>query len=53
MSNSEKDQLDQAQDDQDEVGEAGSDPETSGPAENLRDKAAKTTDKRQDSREPA
>ena len=39
--------IDEAQADQDEVGEAGSDPETSGPAENLRDKAAKTTDKSQ------
>ena len=47
MSDNEKEQLDKAQADQDEVGEAGSDPETSGPAENLRDKAAKTTDKSQ------
>jgi hypothetical protein len=53
MSDSGNEELDEVQEDQDEVGEAGSDPETSGPAENLRDKAAKTTDKRQDSREPA
>jgi hypothetical protein len=38
---------------QDEVVEAGSDPETNGPAENLREKAAKTTDKSQDSEGPA
>jgi hypothetical protein len=53
MSDNEKGQLDEAQEDQDEVGEADSDPETSGPAENLRDKAAKTTDKSQESEEPA
>jgi hypothetical protein len=53
MSDSEKEQLDEAQDDQDEVGEAGSDPETSGPAENLREKAAKSIDKSQESKEPA
>jgi hypothetical protein len=54
MSNSKKEkELDKAQADQDQVGEAGSDPETSGPAENLREKAAKTTDKGQDSEEPA
>ena len=53
MSDSEKEELDEAQNDQDEVGEAGSDPETGGPAENLREKAAKATDKGQDSEEPA
>jgi hypothetical protein len=53
MSDDEKEILDEAQDDQDEVGEASSDPETSGPSENLRDKAAKTTDKSQESKEPA
>jgi hypothetical protein len=53
MSENKNEELDEAQDDQDEVGEAGSDPETSGPAENLRDKAAKTTDKSQESEEPA
>jgi hypothetical protein len=53
MSDSGNEELDEVQEDQDEVGEAGSDPETSGPAENLREKAAKTTDKGQDSEEPA
>jgi hypothetical protein len=53
MSTNEDEELDEAQDEQDEVGEAGSDPETSGPAENLREKAAKATDKGQDSEEPA
>jgi hypothetical protein len=46
-------ELDEAQNDQDEVGDADSDPESSGPAENLREKAAKTTGKSQDSEEPA
>ena len=50
---SEERELDGAQDDQEEVGEAESNPKKSGPAENLRDKAAKTTDKSQDSEEPA
>jgi hypothetical protein len=50
---SEERELDEAQNDQDEVGEASSDPETSGPAENLRERAAKSTDKSQDSKEPA
>ena len=50
---SEEKELDEAQNDQDEVGEAGSDPETSGPAENLREKAAKNTGKSQNSEEPA
>jgi hypothetical protein len=35
------------------VGQAASNPETSGPAENVREKAAKITDKSQDSKEPA
>jgi hypothetical protein len=35
---SEEKELDEAQNDQDETGEAGSDPETSGPAENLRER---------------
>jgi hypothetical protein len=38
MGDNEKEQLDAAQEDQVEVGEAGLDPETSGPAGNLRDK---------------
>jgi hypothetical protein len=53
MSDSGKKELDEAQEDQDEVGEAGSDPETSGPAENLREKAAESTDESQESEEPA
>ena len=53
MSESEDKELDEAQKDQDEVGEADSDPETSEPAEKLREKAAKATDKGQDSEEPA
>ena len=53
MSESEDKELDEAQKDQDEAGEAGSDPETSGPAENLQGKGSKATDKNQDSEEPA
>jgi hypothetical protein len=53
MSDSEKKELDEAQEDQDEIGEAGTDPETSGPAENLREKASETTDESQESKEPA
>ena len=53
VSESEEKELDDAQQDQDEVGEAGSDPKTSRPAENLREKADKATDKSQDSEEPA
>ena len=50
---SDRDELSDAQKKQNKVGEAGSNLETSGPAENLRDKAAKMTDKNQDSEEPA
>jgi hypothetical protein len=52
MSNRE-DELSDVQKRQNKVGEAASNPETSGPAENLREKAAKMTDKSQDSEEPA
>jgi hypothetical protein len=52
MSNTEE-ELNDAQKKQSKVGEAGSNPETSGPAENLREKAAKMTDKSEDSEEPA
>ena len=45
--------LDNAQHDQDNVGAAASSPETAGPAENLREKAAKAEDKAEGSREPA
>ena len=52
MSNNEK-ELESAQIDQKKIGKAESDPETSGPAENLREEAAEMTDKSQDSEEPA
>jgi hypothetical protein len=45
--------LDNAQQDQDNVGAAASSPETSGPAENLREKAAKAENNAEGSREPA
>jgi len=45
--------LNEAQHDQDNVGAAASSPDTAGPAENLREKAAKAEDKSQESREPA
>jgi hypothetical protein len=45
--------LDNAQQDQDNVGAAASNPKTTGPAENLRDKAAKAEEKQEGSREPA
>jgi hypothetical protein len=48
-----EDELDSAQKKQDNVGEAASKPKTSGPAENVREKAAKMTDKSQDAKEPA
>ena len=51
--NDEKRNLDAAQRDQDKTGAAGSNPQTSGPAENLRHKAAKAEDKSEGSREPA
>jgi hypothetical protein len=47
-----EDQLENAQEDQDRVGAASTDPETTGPAENLRDKAAKAEDKSASSRDP-
>jgi hypothetical protein len=46
-------QLENAQNDQERAGMAGSNPETAGPSENLREKAAKAEDKSQESREPA
>ena len=48
-----EDELDLAQKKQDNVGEAASNLETSGLAENVREKAAKMTDKSQDSKETA
>ena len=45
--------LDSAQIRQGKIGDAASDPKTTGPTENLREKAAKTIDDREDSEEPA
>jgi hypothetical protein len=50
---SREDDLESAQKDQKKVGKASSDPETAGPAENLREEAAETTDESEDSKEPA
>jgi hypothetical protein len=49
----EEEELDSAQAKQNKVGEASSDPKTSGPTENLREKAANMTDESEDSEEPA
>jgi hypothetical protein len=38
---------------QDRIGEASSDPKTTGPADKVREKAAETTDENQDIKEPA
>ena len=47
-------ELEKAQKNQREIGLAGSDPETkTGPAENLREEAAKTVDETEESSEPA
>jgi hypothetical protein len=45
--------LESAQKNQRKIGAAEYDPETSGPAENLREEAAELTDRDQDSEEPA
>lgn len=45
--------LESAQKAQGKIGEAASDPGTTGPAENVREKAAKAEDESQDSAEPA
>lgn len=45
--------LESAQKEQGKIGEASSDPETSGPAENLREKAADMVEENEDSSEPA
>jgi hypothetical protein len=51
---SEEKNLDSAQNNQNKVGDAAADPETTGPAENLREKAAEMNDSGEDkSREPA
>jgi hypothetical protein len=45
--------LNSAQSRQGKIGDAASDPKTTGPTENLREKAAKTIDESEDSEEPA
>lgn len=45
--------LETAQKNQKKVGAAEDDPETTGPAENLREEAAEMVDKDEDSNEPA
>jgi|GEM_PF-500669 len=45
--------LDSAQASPGKIGDAASDPTTTGPTENLREKAAKTIDEAEDSEEPA
>jgi hypothetical protein len=45
--------LDSAQASPGKIGDAASDPTTTGPTENLREKAAKTIDETEDSEEPA
>jgi len=50
---SEEKDLESAQKDQKKIGKASSDPETSGPAEKLREKAAEMTDESEDLEEPA
>ncbi len=50
----EEKKLDQAQNQQKRVGDAESDPETTGPAENLRERAAEMNDSEEDKEnEPA
>jgi len=45
--------IESAQNNQKKIGAAEDDPETSGPAENLREEAAEMTDEDQDEKEPA
>jgi hypothetical protein len=45
--------LDKAQKNQKRVGAAESDPETTGPAENLREEASEVVDQEEDTSEPA
>jgi hypothetical protein len=51
--NREEKNLDKAQGNQNKVGDAAANPETTGPAENLREKAAQANNKNEESREPA
>ena len=45
--------LEQSQDNQSDVGNAASNPETSGPTDNVRDQALKVTDNKDNKEEPA
>ena len=45
--------IESAQKNQKKIGAAEDDPETSGPADNLREEAAEMTDEDQDEKEPA
>ena len=45
--------LEQSQDNQSDVGNAASNPETSGPTDNVRDQALKVTDNKNNEEEPA
>jgi hypothetical protein len=45
--------LESAQVQQDRIGEASSDPKTTGPTDKVRQKASETTDQNQDTKEPA
>jgi len=51
--NKEERNLDKAQSNQNKVGDAAANPDTAGPAENLREKAAEANNKDEGSREPA
>ena len=53
MSDTENKELDETQKKQKEVGAAESNPQTTGPAEKLREKAAEAVDEEEDSAEPA
>ena len=51
--NENNEDIETAQKNQKKIGAAEDDPETTGPAENLREEAAETVDKDEDSNEPA
>jgi hypothetical protein len=51
--NENNEDLETAQKNQKKIGAAEDDPETTGPAENLREEAAETVDKDEDANEPA
>ena len=48
-----REDIESAQKNQKKIGAAENDPETSGPAENLREEVGEMTDKDQDEKEPA